>query len=428
MDLAKRLECVSSASECRKGYVVPISNETYCPYCMNSLSPVYSPNNMSRERIENGPRSLFRYNDLLPTDSFPDSDVGFTALVHAQQLGKTIGANNLYIKDEDEPKTGTFKDRGVGVAAQKVREFNASGYDYVALGGTSTGNLSSAVAAKANEMGLKSIVLVHGSAEKALINKTASFGGYVLVVNGMSYSDMNAVIKQINGSTDFPDQVAWINSDLRPIYSQGSKTIGFEIAEQLGWKAPDNIVYPVAAGLSFWQVYNGLREFKKFGLISALETRMHAVQNSECCPVVNGWQNYLQTGKVEIVPVRNLRKSLAETLSVGDPANGIEVLKTIISTIGSATAVTDEEIQEGMDLIFKNTELVPGPVSGAVVAAAKKQIGNEIDPDSTTVLVLTDSYKKGRGTITGNRNGKIIEVSDRQSIEEVISKILTNRL
>ncbi len=422
MQLVKGLECPSCHNK------IPFSPDKYSSCCFSPYNPFYNPSSISRDSIEDGPKSLFRYRAFLPSDSVSKSGVGLTALTKSYYLGKALGLNGLYIKDEDEPNTGTFKDRGVGVAAQKVIEFNLDGHNYISLGGTSTGNLSSAVAAKASELGLKSIVLIHGSAEESLIRKTASFGGYVLVVNGMDYSDMNAILQQINEQTDFPKQVAWINSELRPIYSQGSKTIGFEIAEQLGWKAPDNIIYPVAAGLSFWQVYKGLQEFEKFGLIDNLKTRMHAVQNSECSPIVNAWNYYLQKGQLKVMPVRKPKKSLAETLSVGDPANGADVLETIKLTNGSATAVTDSEIQEGMSLIALYTNLVPGPVSGAVVAAAKKLAGNKIDPDSLTVLVLTDSYKKGRPDIVGTGNGTLIEVSDRKSIEDTISRILSNSL
>ncbi|MBI2133842.1 pyridoxal-phosphate dependent enzyme [Candidatus Woesearchaeota archaeon] len=423
MDLQKGLECYSCGDR------IPFAPVNTSNCCMAPYVPFYETGRISRSRIQEGPTSMYRYHDFLPSDSVPDSIVGFTTLTRAQRLGKAIGSNRLYIKDEDEPSTGTFKDRGVDVAGQKVIEFNSSGYNYRALGGTSTGNLSSAVAAKADQIGLKSIVLLHSGAEEELIRKAESFGAYVIVVDE-NYSAVSGLLERILLENDMiRNGVAWVNSQLRPIYSQGSKTIGFEIAEQLGWKAPGNIVYPVAAGLSLWQIYRGLEEFQKAGLIGELKTSMHAVQNSKCSPIVSSWEKYRQTGKLRIIPVKPSEKSLAETLSVGDPANGIEVLETIQKTEGTASAVDDSEIRKSMMLISIYTDLHPGPVSGAVVAAARRLVGNTIDPDEPTVLVLTDSYKKGRPPITGTKNGKILRVDgNTESIEKVIEAILDNRL
>ena len=361
---AKYMECTG----CRQIY--PIAPINGCD-CLSPLVLVYSPKDIGglKKRITNGPENMFRYEPFLPVSSVPKSNIGLTELLVADGLAKElgIGEGNLYLKVDGDPITGTFKGRGVAVVAQSVSEFNNQEYKFEAYGGASTGNLASAIAAFGNLKKLKSIVLVHQQAHEELIQKALSFGAYVLVVNG-DYSKVDRALKDVDDK-NLNSRIAWININLRPIYSQGSKTVGFEIAEQLGWRAPHNIVHPVAAGLSLWQIYQGLKEFQQFGLINELNTRMHAAQTAACEPVVTAWKN----GASDVFPIEQPGKSIAETLCVGNPSNGYNVLEVLKASNGSAISATEDEIMEGINLVSQTTDFKTGPVGGVVVAGAKKQ-------------------------------------------------------
>jgi len=406
-----------------------------CTSCHFPLNPRYT-GKISREEITNGPENMFRYGQLLPV-SAPSSDsilfkVGCTPLYMAEDLARETGiSGKLYLKIEKGKLTKTFKDRGTAIAGEfavernSAVEKNSNEPAYKFLGGTSTGNLASSIAAVAQAIGLNSIVIVHGAAEEKLIKKTLQYGAYVIKVEG-SYSKVNSLVNSVVTFNDrLNSEVAWVNINLRPVYSQGSKTIGFEIAEQLGWKAPENIVGPVAAGLSLWQYYLALQELKQFSLIDSLETRMHAVQTARCAPVVNAWNKKT----FEIESIRNPEKSIAETLSVGDPSNGYQVLQVLKESNGSAVAVSEEEILFGMKLICDNTDYKIGPVGGAVIAGLKKLVERGmINSNEITVAVLTDAYDSGSNSDTGLSTGKLFEVEPkRDAINRALEDILDGK-
>ena len=365
--LQKGLKCV----ECETVY--PISPMNYCDECFSPVQPHYDPDKGDlRKTIEKGPRTLFRYAPLLPVNDDPGYDIGFTELHQSDELAERLGFQNgkMRLKIEEGPYSGTFKDRGVMIVASLLpyfrERFGNDGYAFEMLGGTSTGNLASSIASVGNLTKTPSVVIVHGGVDENLVRKTLSFGAYVLVVNS-DYSTANNTLKGVvNGDDNLGSRIAWINMGLRPLYSQGAKTIGLEIAEQLGWNSPEHIVHPVAAGLSLWQIYAGLKEAEQFGLLDGVKTRIHAAQPEGCNPVVSS----ILSGK-ELTPFKNPH-SAAETLCVSDPSNGYNTIDAVVSSGGTGISVTEDDIAEGMMIVEQTTDWNTGPVGGTTIAATKK--------------------------------------------------------
>lgn len=419
---AKGMRCI----ECNQIYPIDLAkNYSSCHFV--PLELVYSPPRDLRERIEQGPRSLFRYVDLLPTSTQPDYDVGMTPLVRTDELADALGfrKEKLYVKFDEGSVSGTFKDRGVAVVSELVREANSRGAGYIALGGSSTGNLLKAIAAAALKYNLLSIVVVHETANTKLIEDAVSLGSYVLMVKchySRADSFMNIIV---NTNPKITSRMATVNMESRPVYGEGSKTIAFEIAEQLGWVLPDNIVHPAAAGLSSSRMYTGLRQAFDFGLVSNLQTKLNIVQTEACDPIVQAWQ---RGEPFEIIPLGKPGTSIAETLCVAKPANGLDVLNALKASNGNAVSVGDDEITNGMELVGKYTGFNTEPVGGAVVAGAKRLlISGSINPDELTVLVLTDSYNRDNPIIlpSGIKRGKLIEVeANSMALKATLDEIL----
>ncbi len=389
----KGLQCTG----CNK--IEDLSPTNYSTCCFEPVKPFYSPGVTGvqlRELIFKSAGGIWKHIPLLPTSDVPDHNsglyhVGLNALVKVPELAKVleVDENNFYLLVDEGHLTQTFKDRGAAVVAQSVVEFNRNGHNFKALAGTSTGNLSSAIAAVAQEIGLASIVLVNAEAEQRLIDKTISLGAYVLRVQG-NYTTINNIAKRLSGYDQLKG-IAWVNLELRPIYGEGSKTIGIEIAKQLGWEAPDNIVHPIAAGLSLSRIYQGLTECEKFGLIDNLRTKMHGAQTERCNTIVETGD---PSNPYKIVPVNN-PTSIAQTLCVGEPSNGEDVIATLKASNGSIAAVTEENIRAGMKLISDYTSFNTGPVGGTVTAVARSLLHQgKIKPNEVTVLVLTDGYSE----------------------------------
>ena len=426
----KRMEL--ACLHCNRTYELrPQSN---CEVCFYYLNPRYDLKDKAglKRIIEEGKLNMFRYFPLLPVSEQIESDVGFTPLVRADDLAEFLGIlpGKLYVKFDEGPVTQSFKERGVAVTRQIVEGYNIKGNAYESFGANSTGNLASATAAGAASIGLKSIILVHKDAEDRLLQKALSFGAYVLKVND-NYREVNLLTGRVIAENDsLNSRIAWINLTFRPLYSQGAKTIGFEIAEQLGWKAPDNIVHPVAAGLSLWQIYNGLKEFSQFGVVPSLQTRMHAVQTKACDPLVQAWE---KGEPFEIIPMKPRYKSIAETLSVGEPGNGLQALNTLKESKGSANSLNEDEIEVGMQLISKHTDWKTGPVGGVVVAGLKNLLSKRvIKPDELTVLVLTDAYRSEDncyGPYAVSQTSRLIHLEpNKKLINNTLEQILANKI
>lgn len=379
MSFVKGLRC----RECGRDY--PESPVHVCEFCFGPLEVVYDydaiKRNISRESIERGPRSMWRYKDLLPVGSEKAVDIntGLTPLIKAENLGRELGLKNLYLKNDCVNPTYSFKDRVVSVAATKALEF---GYDTLAC--ASTGNLACSVAAHGAKAGMKTYVFIPSNLEKGKIIGAAIYGPNLVMVDG-TYDEVNRLCSEL------ADRLGWafVNINVRPYYSEGSKTLGYEVAEQLGWRAPDHVVVPIASGSLFTKIWKGFNELAKIGLIDPVHTKMSGAQADGCSPVVTAHR----AGTMNIRPVKP--DTIAKSLAIGNPADGYYVLKIIKESGGSADSVTDDDVVEGMKLLAR-TEGIFAETAGGVTVATLKSLAAKgaIHPDELTVAYITGNGLK----------------------------------
>ncbi|MBI2172081.1 MAG: threonine synthase [Chloroflexi bacterium] len=375
-----------SALRCRScGREYPVEAINVCDFCFGPLEVVYDYDAiarvMTRERIKAGPLTLWRYADLLPVDATEAVDIGagFTPLIRSKNLGKLLGLNNLYIKNDAVNPSYSFKDRVVTVAATKALEF---GFNTLAC--ASTGNLACSVAAHAARAGMKSIVFIPGDLEQGKVIGAAIYGPTLVAVDG-SYDEVNRLCSEV--ADNYP--WAFVNINIRPFYAEGSKTMGYEVAEQLGWRAPDHCIVPSASGSMFTKIWKGLHEFESLGLIGRVHTRMHLTQAEGCAPIVEAYQ----AGRIHVRPVRP--NTIAKSLAIGNPADGVYALRAIQESNGTATAVLEEEVVEGMKLLAE-TEGIFAETAGGVVVSGLKRLAQQgvIKPDELTVAFITGNGLK----------------------------------
>ena len=365
---------------CRKcGQEYPIKPMNLCELCLSPLDVTYDYKAMSgavsREKIASGPRGMWRYKDLLPVEGdVVDIGTGYTPLTKATNLGKELGLEQLYIKNDGVNPTYSFKDRAVSVGVTKACEF---GFDSVAC--ASTGNLAASVAAHAAKARLKAYVFVPSNTEPGKLVGAAIYGPTLVVVNG-SYDDVNRLCATLAQKYKW----GFININLRPYYAEGSKTLAYEVVEQLGWRAPDCIVYPAGSGLSFTRIWKGLDEFAMLGLIEPVNTHMYLVQAAGSSPIVNAFQ----AGDLHVNPV--VPNTIATSIAMGNPADGYYALKVARESNGGACAVTDEELVAGMKLLAQTEGIFAEATGGAVIASLKKlaKVGT-IKKDQLTVAYIT---------------------------------------
>ena len=387
MSFATALKC----RECGKEY--PIAPRHVCEFCFGPVEVTYDYDAIrkviSRERIERGPASLWRYHDLLPVEEEHRVDLGagFTPLLRANNLGKRLGLNNLYIKNDTANPTWSFKDRVVAVASTKAREFGFS-----TLACASTGNLANSVAAHAARAGMESYVFIPSDLEAGKVLGSAIYHPNLVAVDG-NYDQVNRLCAELGDRNGW----AFVNINVRPYYSEGSRTLGFEVAEQLGWRAPDHCVVPIASGSLFTKVYKGLTEFAKLGLIDEVKTRMSGAQAAGCSPVATAWQH----GSMNFRPVKP--DTIAKSLAIGNPADGYYSLVQLKNTNGCAAAVSDDEVIAGMKLLAE-TEGVFAETAGGVVIASLKQLAEQghIHPDEVTVAFITGGGLKTQEAVAGH--------------------------
>ncbi len=374
MSFATNLRC----RECHREY--PLEARHVCDFCFGPVEVTYDYDgirrNVTRERIAAGPASLWRYRDFLPCDADAAVDIGagFTPLVRAKNLGKALGLNNLYIKNDTVNPTWSFKDRVVAVASSRAREL---GYSKLAC--ASTGNLANSVSAHAAAAGMEAVVFIPHDLEIGKVIGSSIYGPTLVKVRG-NYDAVNRLCAELAGSYNW----AFVNVNVRPYYSEGSKTLGFEVAEQLGWRAPDHCVVPIASGSLFVKIRKGFQELYKAGLIDEPKTRMSGAQATGCSPVATAWQE----GSMNFRPQRP--DTIAKSLAIGNPADGYYSLVQLQETGGSCGSVTDEEIVQGMKLLAE-TEGIFGETAGGVTVASLKQLAAQgrIDPDELTVAFIT---------------------------------------
>lgn len=357
-----------------------------CEYCFGPLEVDYNyeaiQKSISRRSIEAGPNSMWRYVDLLPIDGDPTDGVntGFTPLVHAKNLGNALGVKHLYIKDDTVcHPTFSFKDRVVGVALSKSKEF---GFETVSC--ASTGNLANAVAAHAAIANLNCFIFIPADLEVGKVIASHVYGPTVVGITG-TYDDVNRLCSEIGGVYPW----AFVNINIRPFYAEGSKTLCFELIEQLGWRAPAHIVAPAAGGSLVTKIGKALKEFQMLGLIDKSDTKIHVAQAEGCGPIVN---TYKEQGDF-VKPVKP--NTIAKSLAIGNPADGIYAVDTVRNSGGVGEHASDVEIVEAIKLLASTEGIFTETAGGVTLAAAKKLIeAGHIGPDEPTVLAITGNGLK----------------------------------
>ncbi len=364
-----------SCREC--GHTCELGSRHACDQCFGPLEVAYDLPPRSRESIESGPLSMWRYASLLPVPSDvatrPNLDPGWTRLIRADQLASTLGMRELWIKDERGNPTHSFKDRVVGVALAAAIELG-----FKVLACPSTGNLANAVAAAAARAGIKSVVLIPADLEVQKIIGSAVYGGTMVAVKG-SYDDVNRLASEL---ADEREDWAFVNVNVRPYYAEGSKTIGFEIAEQLGWRLPEQIVVPVASGAQLVKIDKAFRELISTGLVEESPYRVYGAQATGCSPVAAAFR----AGHDVVQPVRPA--TIAKSLAIGNPADGPYVLDVVRRTAGRVADVSDDEIVDAICLLA-STEGVFAETAGGVTLAVLQQLISDghLDPDARTVII-----------------------------------------
>jgi len=406
MSFAKALRC----RQCSREY--PLEPLFICEYCFAALEVIYDYQSLSkkisREKIEQGPLTMWRYKDLLPVDGeVVDLGTGFTPLIKAVNLGRLLGLKELYIKNDCVNPTYSFKDRVVSVGTTKAKEFG-----FHTLACSSTGNLAGAVAAHAAKARMKAFLFIPADLEEGKIWGTAVYAPTLIAVQG-NYDQVNRLCSEV--ADKFP--WAFVNINIRPYYAEGSKTLGYEVAEQLGWRAPDHCIVPAASGSLFTKIYKGLKELSLLGLIDKVVTRMYVAQASGCSPIVTAFQ----TGSKYIRPVKP--DTIAKSLAVGNPADGYYALQVIRESQGGAVASSDEEIVEGMKLLAE-TEGIFAETAGGVVIAGLKHLVNQgrIKPEDVTIAFITGAGFKTLEAIERGVKQPIIIEPNLASFEKVVAE------
>ena len=358
-----------------------------CEFCFGPLDVEYDyealRSNVSRASIAVGPFNIWRYADLLPASAAGAVNLGagFTPLVRADRLGAELGLGELWVKDDTRNPTGSFKDRVVSVALTKAREL---GLKVAAC--ASTGNLANAVAAHAAQAGMESVVFIPSDLEAVKVLTTAVFGGQVIAVDG-NYDDVNRLCSELSGER--PDW-AFVNVNVRPYYSEGSKTLAFEVAEQLGWTLPDHVVVPIASGCQLTRIDKGFRELVEVGLVEPHPVRISGAQAEGCSPVAKAFADRADA----IRPVRP--STIAKSLAIGDPADGWHALEIVRRTGGAIGAVNDDEIIEGIRLLARTEGIFAETAGGVTVATLAKLAAAGLVRDDERVVV----YVTGNGLKT----------------------------
>ncbi len=366
-----------SCKEC--GHVAPLGPFYACPDCFGPLEVAYSYPAVTREEIEAGPRNIWRYKALLPVpadiEDSPNMEPGFTRLLEAKNLGKALGIEKLWVKDDSTNPTHSFKDRVVACALSAAVELDAKVFAC-----PSTGNLANAVAAAGARAGIKTVVFIPSNLEKPKQVNSAVYTDSLVAVEG-NYDDVNKLASEIAGEED---GWAFVNVNVRPFYSEGSKTLGFEIAEQLGWRLPDQIVIPVASGSQLVKVDKAFRELIELGLVEDRPYRIFGAQATGCSPVSVAYK----AGIDAIRPVKP--DTIAKSLAIGNPADGIYVLDTCRRTNGAVEDVTDDQVREGILLLARTEGVFTETAGGTTVSVTRKLVETgQLDPTLETVIINT---------------------------------------
>ena len=352
-----------------------------CEYCFGPLEVEYDREliaaRVTRESIAAGPHSLWRYRDFLPcAPQDPNAGLpsGMTPLVKAPRLAEELGLRDVWVKNDTANPTHSFKDRVVSVALEKAKQL---GYGVVAC--ASTGNLANSVAAHAAAHGLESYVFVPADLEEQKIVATAVYGTTLLAVGG-NYDDVNRLCTELAGERPW----AFVNVNVRPYYAEGSKTLAYEVAEQLGWSLPDRCVIPIASGSLYTKIRRGFQDLLETGLVDGEVPTLDGAQAAGCGPVAAAFE----AGLDFVAPTRP--DTIAKSLAIGNPADGVFALDAARATGGCISSVTEEEIVEGIELLARTTGVFTETAGGVTTATlAKLARAGRIDPDERVVLYIT---------------------------------------
>jgi len=399
---------------CREcGHLYGIQPIHVCEFCFGPLEVAYDydliRSTVSREAIAAGPPTIWRYKALLPVDDEPiiETYAGFTPLVKAENLGRLLGLNELYVKNDTVNPTFSFKDRPVAIAATRARAF---GFDTIAC--ASTGNLAAAVAACGARASMRAVVFIPADLEQSKIINTAIYEPTLVAVTG-NYDEVNRLCSEI------ADKYGWafVNINVRPYYSEGSKTLAFEVAEQLGWRAPDHAIVPTGSGSMFTKIWKGFQELHKVGLIEAPATHMTVAQAAGCAPMVDAYDRRT----LNVAPVKPA--TVAKSLAIGNPADGYYSLKIIKETGGHAVRVSDAEIVEGMKLLAR-TEGIFGETAGGVSVAVARKLaeGGHIGRDEVTVIYVTGNGLKTPEAVAEHLAPPITIAATMEAFEETLEQ------
>ena len=409
MSYVKGLKC----RECNREY--PVAPIYVCEFCFGPLEVVYDYNVikkvLTKDVIDNRGRTLWRYRELLPTDGEPQVGLesGFTPLLKAEYLAKELGVDELYIKDDSVAHpTLSFKDRVVAVALTKAREF---GFDTVAC--ASTGNLAHSVSAQGAKAGFNRFIFIPATLEPSKIIASLVYEPNLVAVDG-NYDDVNRLCSEIANKYRW----AFVNINIRPFYAEGSKTHGFEIIEQLGWRVPDNVVVPCASGSLMTKIWKSFKELQEIGIIKELRTKMFAAQAKGCSPISTA----LKQDTDIIRPVKP--NTIAKSLAIGNPADGYYAIKVVNESGGYGEDVSDEEIIDAIKLLAKTEGIFSETAGGVTVAVTKKLIeSGKIRRDELTVVCITGNGLKTQEALNGKTISPYYIKPNLASFEEVLKKI-----
>jgi threonine synthase len=397
--------------ECHTTY--PLDARYVCEQCFGPLEVAYASRSDAdpealKRRIQAGPHSLWRYGDFLPVQTAPQGvlQAGWTPLLKADRLAAELGLEEVWIKNDAANPTHSFKDRVVSIALARAREL---GYETIAC--ASTGNLANAVAAHSAAAGLESYVFIPSNLEEQKVLATGVYGANVVAIRG-NYDDVNRLCTELSGEHEW----AFVNINMRPYYAEGSKTLAFETAEQLGFELPDRVVAPIASGSLFTKIARGFTEWLDVGLLDGKLPIFNGAQAEGCSPVATAYAE----GRDFCKPVKP--DTIAKSLAIGNPADGPYALELARSSGGGIDSVTDDEIREGIRLLARTTGIFTETAGGVTTAVlAKLARRGDIDPSERVVVYITGEGLKTldaiRGTFDVTEIDPTVEAFERSALQ-----------
>ncbi|MQA97128.1 MAG: threonine synthase [Streptosporangiales bacterium] len=390
---AARLSC----RECGETY--DLGPRFACEFCFGPLQVAYDFPAITREQIAAGPNSMWRYAPLLPVPadvaSKPNLNPGFTKLIDAGNLGRELGIRSLHIKDDSGNPTHSFKDRVVAVALEAARNFG-----YTTLSCSSTGNLAGAVTAAAARAGLRACVFIPAGLEQGKVVMASVYGGDVVALEG-TYDEVNRFCTELIGDGAAEDW-GFVNVNLRTFYGEGSKTLAFEIAEQLGWRLPEQMIIPIASGAQLTKIDKGFQELIKLGLVEERPYKIFGAQATGCSPVATAWK----AGHEVVKPVKP--DTIAKSLAIGNPADGPYVLDICKRTGGAVEDVSDPEIVDAIKLLARTEGVFAETAGGVTVGVLRKLLAaGVLDPEAETVVLNTGDGLKTLDAVGGGPTATI---------------------